>query len=201
MEPLIRYRALERILIEVGAIVCVVLGALLYRTSMGGTSQVNAEGKGFKISLTNATPGSVLALFGMTVMVFGLIRPLKASQQEGDNGRDSSNVLPSRAGSQAGDNHGIEKTTSVVYDRNDTLLNQLLGEVQDLEPSQGAPVEVLRAFAARAKGFRCPSLTGLGGQCFCSEMASAQTTDPDEARRSLADFRRRAKILLASNGQ
>lgn len=103
------FRGFERLLIQAGAIVCVVSGVRLLRSSTttarrsGGnrpqkvsqkrlasspaTSEAtppsedgagfSAEGLGVSIKLTHAAPGTVLALFGMSVMGVALAMPAK----------------------------------------------------------------------------------------------------------------------------
>ena len=79
---LVVFRGAERLLIEVGGLTTIVLGTLLYRWGIRSPQQLEASGSGFSFALKNAAPGSVLALFGMTVLVVGLMRPvdIKTSQ-------------------------------------------------------------------------------------------------------------------------
>jgi hypothetical protein len=80
---LVVFRGAERLLIEVGGLTTIVLGTLLYRWGIRSPQQLEASGSGFSFALKNAAPGSVLALFGMTVLVVGLLRPveIKSSQE------------------------------------------------------------------------------------------------------------------------
>lgn len=77
VQTLIYFRGIERLLIVSGAIACVVLGTLLFRWGIRGTTSFGAEGAGNKIQLSNAAPGTILALFGMIVMVVSIASPFK----------------------------------------------------------------------------------------------------------------------------
>ena len=76
------FRGIERLTIVFGAIVCVVMGIRLYggKVTFGGKSDLEAEGAGLKIKLSNAGPGAILALFGMVVLGVALRSPAEASQ-------------------------------------------------------------------------------------------------------------------------
>jgi len=72
-------RGIERIVIEIGGITSIVMGTLLYKWGVKGREEVDAEGLGFAFKLRNAAPGTVLAFFGMSILVVGLRSPLEFS--------------------------------------------------------------------------------------------------------------------------
>jgi len=76
MEQLLIMRGLERLIIQAGAIVLVVVGALLFKWGISGAASLSAEGRGIRFSLLNAAPGLFFALFGMAVMGVGTWRQL-----------------------------------------------------------------------------------------------------------------------------
>jgi hypothetical protein len=76
------FRGVERLLIEIGGVTTIVMGTLLYRWGVRRPQQLEAAGSGFSFALKNAAPGSVLALFGMSVLLVGLSRPLDVRTSE-----------------------------------------------------------------------------------------------------------------------
>jgi len=78
-ELLATFRGVERMIIELGGIAAMVMGTLLYRWGIKGPQDVEASGAGFTFKLGNAAPGSVLALFGMWILLNGLSHPLQIS--------------------------------------------------------------------------------------------------------------------------
>lgn len=65
-------RGIERIIIQLGALLLILLGVLLFKWGISGNASLILEKKGFKFQLLNGTPGLFLALFGLVVLVTGI---------------------------------------------------------------------------------------------------------------------------------
>ena len=72
LEKLIVIRGIERIIIQCGGLLLVVLGILLFKWGITEKSSLTIKRKGFKFQLLNATPGVLLALFGTVVFIIGI---------------------------------------------------------------------------------------------------------------------------------
>lgn len=90
------FRGIERLVIEVGAVTAIIMGTLLYRWGVQGQQQIEASGSGFAFALKNAAPGSILATFGMTVLVVGLIRPVEIREATGETQVAAATTLTSK---------------------------------------------------------------------------------------------------------
>lgn len=64
VELVLWFRGVERILIELGAIACVVMGTLLFRMRITSKADIEADVAGAKFKITETAPGLVMALFG-----------------------------------------------------------------------------------------------------------------------------------------
>jgi hypothetical protein len=164
VEALFRFRGVERLLIEAGAIVCVVLGTWLYRAGVAGATQVAAEGLGFKFKMANAAPGTVLAFFGMAIMIVGLMKPLEVTS--GGEAKSPASNETKKAPPPV--------NPSVTYGDGVSALVELLGRIQQ-RPSppdaQSARV-ALRDLAEESKTKGCSPILVETAQ-FCSTLAEA----------------------------
>jgi hypothetical protein len=102
------FRGIERLVIELGAITTIVMGTLLYRWGIQGAQEVEASASGFSFKLKNAAPGSVLALFGMVVLVVGLRSPLELSRTSQSTTQVQQGAKP-QAGQPGGFGDGTPK--------------------------------------------------------------------------------------------
>jgi hypothetical protein len=71
-EILLLVRGAERLLIEAGAITCIVLGTRLFRDVRARASELSVKAPGYELQLREAAPGTFLALFGVCVLIYGL---------------------------------------------------------------------------------------------------------------------------------
>ncbi len=223
VQTLLYFRGIERLLIVAGAIACVVLGTLLFRWGVRGASSVGAEGAGHKLQLTNAAPGTVLALFGMIVMLTGLLTPTKIDLKNSSTAAPSAfmatslSAAPQRttelsaaAGASvpepliASNGPGPlqpSKATglSILYGTNPAPVRQLLTDLQGIEIRSVEPeraATLLTQFRQRAGALKNDKMDRTVSS-FLQTVASAQTVDGADALGSLKHYRDRARELLA----
>lgn len=223
VQTLIYFRGFERLLIELGAIGCVVLGTLLFRWGVRGTSTVGAEGAGHKLQLTNAAPGTILALFGMIVMLTALISPtkidLKVSAEPSAPKAATASMnasVPSTGGMPLGTTPAIASapsthalsvsppaakagSLSILYGNNPTAVKQLLTDLQavqlkSLEPEQAAVL--IADFRQRAGALKDEHMHKDVASLLRS-IAGAPLADGTAALGLLGQYRDRARQLVA----
>lgn len=81
LETVFFFRGMERLLIQVGGLMSIGLGVLLFRWGVQGATDVEGKGLGFDLKVKNAAPGTMLALFGMVILVAGIGQPATVDQQ------------------------------------------------------------------------------------------------------------------------
>ena len=199
LQLLLVFRGAERLLIEVGALTTIILGTLLYRWGVRSPQQLEASGSGFSFALRNAAPGSVLALFGMTVLVVGLTRPIDARYAR----EAITQPLPTETGvSSARDAVKEEQrqALSFTYHELPDAVRQeldLIGSLRDVEPKLAAQLlRERRQFAAALLAqARLPSEV----LAFFQRVSEApDTQDAAATLTQLSDAARRAKAKLAA---
>jgi hypothetical protein len=99
MEPTELFRGCERLLIVGGGIVSIIFGGLLLKWGVFVPSNFSVEGgEGnkigkFRMSLENATPGALFALFGAIVLAIGLFMPAKSRTIQSSEGSTSTDTV------------------------------------------------------------------------------------------------------------
>lgn len=81
IQTLVMFRGIERLIILLGAISTIILGALVFRWGVSGKASLIAEAKEFKFQLVNASPGILLALFGTVVLGYALYKNVSATSE------------------------------------------------------------------------------------------------------------------------
>lgn len=222
VQTLLLFRGVERLLVVMGAIACIVLGTLLFRWGVRGTSSVGAEAAGQKIQLTNAAPGTILALFGMVVMLTALISPTRidlrlvstppvaAPSTVGAAAASPSTLEPSVAarGSTSGagapgnhlePGHSVHQAgLSILFGANPQPVRLLLSELQGLETKALDPeqaLELLADFRRRAREIDDPRMHP-GVRTLVQSVAAAGATDGNGALGLLKQYRAHARQLL-----
>lgn len=72
LETVILIRGIERIVIQCGALLLIILGMFLFKWGISDKSNLILKRKGFKFQLLNGTPGLFLALFGTVILLMGI---------------------------------------------------------------------------------------------------------------------------------
>lgn len=195
------FRGVERLLIQLGAIVCVVAGTLLYRWGITGTTDLKGDGIGVKFEVKNAAPGTVLALFGMIVMTAGLAYPARmdvaepsASGSAAPPSASGRAAPPSASGSVAPPAAAKPATTTFVYGDTQTQADQLVERLRNLtiEPKAVAQLDSVVKEAERASA--CLPEGSSRGSFLC-EVATAQGSSEEEARKALEKLQVDARKL------
>lgn len=158
-ESLAVFRGVERLLIEAGGITAIVLGTWLYLRGVAGPQAGETHGPGFAFKLRNAAPGSVLALFGMLVLVAGLTNPLKigVTQELDSLGRQSKVSANKAAEVLAAHVAEADRLLSEAERSNDKPLPEpvaaLLNQVRDARNAPD-PSAALQRLACEAWGLK-----------------------------------------------
>jgi hypothetical protein len=186
-EALFVFRGLERLMIEAGAICCVVLGGLLFRWGIQGASNIGGEGAGFKLRLDSVAPGTVLGLFGMSVMGIALFRPLEIDLRT--EARPAADVAapPSDPGPAA---------LKISFAASSQACQALMLDISALGVDQRAlpqPRAALQRFALRAADLRSATSEHLE---FLRSLADSRAASDDEALAVLSRHRARAIELI-----
>jgi hypothetical protein len=206
VEIVFLFRGVERLLIEAGAIVCVVSGARLLKspglpakpTKKAGSNEpaanaapedgtdFSAAGLGVNLKLDNAAPGSVLALFGMAIMGVALACPAKVNDLIPEASPDDKsapiagklgNAVPPALAASGGAPHHAE-----AVERNGTEQASDGGTNAKTENSRriGSSIQYAEKQAELSQ--------------FVTRVASA---NPADSAVALADFRAQAQALLS----
>jgi hypothetical protein len=191
---LVVFRGAERLLIEVGGLTTIVLGTLLYRWGIRSPQQLEASGSSFSFALKNAAPGSVLALFGMTVLVVGLMRPVDIrSSQEAE-------TSVSAATDDAAPKSRSQDTLSVNYNSAIDRARKELDRLATLPELASEPArETLQDSRCAARGVLTVSELPRELTLFFEQVHEApQTGDPAATLARLSAEARRVKQTLPS---
>jgi hypothetical protein len=185
-ETLFIFRGFERLMIEAGAICCVVLGGLLFRWGIQGSSNIGGEGPGFKLRLDSVAPGSVLALFGMSVMAIALFRPVEVDLRTEPRPAADMAAAPSGPAPAA---------LKISFAGNSQACQALMLDISSLDIDRGAqqPRAALQRFALRAADLRSATSDHLE---FLSSLADSTAASDDEALAVLSRHRARAIELM-----
>ncbi len=75
LENAVLFRGIERSLVVIGGIACIVVGAILYKWGVAGDASLKLEQDKLKFQLLNASPGLFFGLFGVAVLLYSLANP------------------------------------------------------------------------------------------------------------------------------
>jgi hypothetical protein len=184
-------RGLERLLIEAGAILCVVAGTLLYRWNVAGDMEASGTAGGASVKLSHAAPGSVLALFGMVIMVVALTNPAK--YEEGPGVAPSPSASAAAGGVAPPPSKTPSGTEIILYADKSTPVVDFLQTLRDEQPEAAKAGDELKALSERARGLVPKVLTGR--ELLLTEVALAAPADSKAAAAMIEDFHLRAKTL------
>jgi hypothetical protein len=212
LQMIFLFRGIERILIQFGAIGCIVAGVMLYRWGIAGTTDATGGNGVFKFEVKNAAPGSVLAMFGMIIMAVALGSPLSygkplpalestahESNTSGASPKKARNK-PETADAGAPETPPAPGATTVAastgtiqflqYSASSTTLDQFLESLQDqplTEKELPNPQAILEGRSCQA-AVLLRKTTEPDEVKFLSEVAMAKAASSAEARKLLGEF-------------
>jgi hypothetical protein len=220
IQTIFLFRGIERLLIQAGAITSIVLGVFLYKWGIQGSTELDGESVGFKFKLKNAAPGSVLALFGMAIMIAGISTQASVSQpvidqslQPGAPGGGSSGNQPPKtdpkddaAGATSDPPAPPAKPLTppsskpeirIAYGKDSPPVKNFLGQLQGLNPQKVEdPSSKVTELAGAASKLAGQTVASPQVQKLITDVSAAQATDAESARKSLEDWSQRAGPLL-----
>jgi hypothetical protein len=77
-------RLSERLLVDLGGIIAIVLGTLLFRWGVAGNASLVVNAQRTKLRLVNAAPGTLLALFGCALLSLSFVKPITYYSGQGE---------------------------------------------------------------------------------------------------------------------
>lgn len=92
LDSLVFFRGLERLMVVAGGIVSIVCGMFLFKWGVGGEAKLLVRHKETQAQWVNATPGGIVILFGIAVLVVNTVWGLKIDGKTMDEGEQALSI-------------------------------------------------------------------------------------------------------------
>jgi hypothetical protein len=123
LDSILLFRGIERMLVVLGGIASILVGAVLYKWGVAGEASLKLERDQVKFQLINASPGIFFALFGAAILVWSLVQPFSYKVASG----------PASHTSERGD-------VEIVYAQSVERLEGFLQKVAGVDPTLDKPL-------------------------------------------------------------